>query len=185
MTHCWIQQKLLTNFSEKIIRFFSRNTGISWHIKVICVGMWSRFDIGGVELPCCIIYGVSWGSAEGLLGGPKFATLSYTSYKQPGDDKIENLAIYKGFHADWCSADIVQYRYYNNQQNNLSFLKGQCHEIFDPRFFFHQTIRPRALIRGLKPFRIWLRIRRENRVGNRQNGLLRSDRDRGSRLFLL
>jgi hypothetical protein len=29
--------------------------------------------------------------------------------------------------------------------------------------FFHQTIPPRALIHGLKPFRIWLRIRRENR----------------------
>jgi hypothetical protein len=31
----------------------------------------------------------------------------------------------------------------------------------------------RALIHGLKPFRIWLRIRRENRVGNRQNRLPR------------
>jgi hypothetical protein len=38
--------------------------------------------------------------------------------------------------------------------------------------FLHQTIPPRALIHGLKPFRIWLRIRRENRVGNRQNRLL-------------
>jgi hypothetical protein len=47
-------------------------------------------------------------------------------------------------------------------------LKGQCQEIFDPRFF-HQTIPPRALIHGLKPIRKWLRIRRENRVGNRQN----------------
>jgi hypothetical protein len=37
-------------------------------------------------------------------------------------------------------------------------LKGQCHKIFDP----HQTIPPRALTHGLKPFRIWLRIRREN-----------------------
>jgi hypothetical protein len=64
-------------------------------------------------------------------------------------------------------------------------LKGQCHEIFDPRFFCHQTIPPRALIQGLKLFRIWLRIRRENRVGNRQNRLPRSDRDRGSRLFFL
>jgi hypothetical protein len=32
-------------------------------------------------------------------------------------------------------------------------LKGQCHEVFDPRFF-HQTIPPRGLIHGLKPFRI-------------------------------
>jgi hypothetical protein len=30
-------------------------------------------------------------------------------------------------------------------------LKGQCHEIFDPRFF-HQTIPPRALIHGLSRF---------------------------------
>jgi hypothetical protein len=37
----------------------------------------------------------------------------------------------------------------------------QGHEIFDPRF--NQTIPPRALIHGLKSFRIWLRIRRENR----------------------
>jgi hypothetical protein len=45
---------------------------------------------------------------------------------------------------------------------NFNFnLKGQCHEIFDPRFF-HQTIPPRALIHVLKPFRMWLRIRREN-----------------------
>jgi hypothetical protein len=36
-------------------------------------------------------------------------------------------------------------------------LKGQCHEIFDPRFFSSNNP-PRALIHGLKPFRIWLRI---------------------------
>jgi hypothetical protein len=34
-----------------------------------------------------------------------------------------------------------------------SSLKGQCHEIFDPRFF-HQNIRPGLLIKGLKPFLI-------------------------------
>jgi hypothetical protein len=33
--------------------------------------------------------------------------------------------------------------------------------------FFHQTISPRAVIHGLNPFRIWLGIRRENRVGGR------------------
>jgi hypothetical protein len=43
----------------------------------------------------------------------------------------------------------------------LSLLKGQCHEIFNP-WFFNQTIPPRALIHGLKPFQIWLRIRHEN-----------------------
>jgi hypothetical protein len=32
-------------------------------------------------------------------------------------------------------------------------LKGQCHEIFDPRFF-HQNIRPGLRIKGLKPLGI-------------------------------
>jgi hypothetical protein len=38
-------------------------------------------------------------------------------------------------------------------------LKGQCHEIFDPRFF-RQSITPRPLINTLKYFRILFRIRR-------------------------
>jgi hypothetical protein len=38
-------------------------------------------------------------------------------------------------------------------------LKGQCHEIFDPRFF-RQSITPRPLINTLKYFRILSRIRR-------------------------
>jgi hypothetical protein len=38
-------------------------------------------------------------------------------------------------------------------------LKGQCHEIFDPRFF-RQSITPRPQINTLKYFRILLRIRR-------------------------
>jgi hypothetical protein len=41
-------------------------------------------------------------------------------------------------------------------------LRGQLHEIFDPRFF-HQSTSPGALIHGLRQFRIWPRIRRENR----------------------
>jgi hypothetical protein len=49
-------------------------------------------------------------------------------------------------------------------------LMGQCQEIFDPRFF-HQTIPFRTVIHGLKPFRIWIRIRRENR----DNRLKKSD----------
>jgi hypothetical protein len=36
---------------------------------------------------------------------------------------------------------------------NLLTLKGQCHEISDPRIF-HQNIHPGPLIKGLKPFRI-------------------------------
>jgi hypothetical protein len=38
-------------------------------------------------------------------------------------------------------------------------LKGQCHEIFDPRFF-RQSITPRPLINTPKYFRILFRIRR-------------------------
>jgi hypothetical protein len=41
-------------------------------------------------------------------------------------------------------------------------LKGQLHEIFDPRFFPQSTL-PRALIHGVWPFRIWPRFHRENR----------------------
>jgi hypothetical protein len=48
-------------------------------------------------------------------------------------------------------------------------LKGQCNEIFNPRFF-SSINPPRALIHRLNPFRIWLRIRREIRFGNRQIG---------------
>jgi hypothetical protein len=51
-----------------------------------------------------------------------------------------------------------------------AYLKGQCHEIFDPRFSFHQTIPP--ISHGLKPFRVRLRIRRENRVGSRHENFL-------------
>jgi hypothetical protein len=50
------------------------------------------------------------------------------------------------------------------------FLMGQCHEIFDSRFF--SSINPiygRSLIIRLKPFRRWLRIRRENRFESREN----------------
>jgi hypothetical protein len=70
----------------------------------------------------------------------------------------------------------------NSMLKFLKYSQCQCHEIFD-LWFFHQTIPPSALIHGLKPFRIWLRIRRVNRVGNSQNRLPRSDRDRGSRCF--
>jgi hypothetical protein len=57
-------------------------------------------------------------------------------------------------------------------------LKWTVSRDFRPLVFFHQTIPPWALIHGLKPFRIWIRIRRENRLCNRQNRLLRPDRDR-------
>jgi hypothetical protein len=41
-------------------------------------------------------------------------------------------------------------------------------EIFDS-LFFHQSTPPRALIHGPKPFRKWLRIRRDNCFESRQN----------------
>jgi hypothetical protein len=61
--------------------------------------------------------------------------------------------------------------------NTLQLLKEQCREIFDPRFF-HQSIQPRALIHGPKPFRIWLRIRLDIQIGNRQYRIPRNQRDR-------
>jgi hypothetical protein len=39
-------------------------------------------------------------------------------------------------------------------------LKRQCHKIFDHRFF-HKSTHPRALIHGLKPFRIWIQNHQE------------------------
>jgi hypothetical protein len=62
-------------------------------------------------------------------------------------------------------------------------LKGQCHEIFGPQFFFyHQSTPHRTLLHRLKPFRIWIRIRRNNRFENRQNRIPRSQWDSGIRL---
>jgi hypothetical protein len=48
----------------------------------------------------------------------------------------------------------------NSDKNQ--WLKGQCHEIFDLRFF-RQSITPRPLINTLKYFRILFRIRRATR----------------------
>jgi hypothetical protein len=45
-------------------------------------------------------------------------------------------------------------------------LKGHLREIFDPRFFFHKSTPPKALIHRLKPFRIWLRICQGNRFND-------------------
>jgi hypothetical protein len=44
--------------------------------------------------------------------------------------------------------------------HKYSTLKGTVAREFRPLFFFHQSTLPRALIHGLKPFRIWPRIRR-------------------------
>jgi hypothetical protein len=50
-------------------------------------------------------------------------------------------------------------------------LKGQCHDFFYPRFF-HQNIRPGSLIKGLKPFRIYFRIREDNRIFKNACGVI-------------
>jgi hypothetical protein len=73
----------------------------------------------------------------------------------------------------WASKDKIKY----NLSHSVSFnavwrlkiyvylsLKGQCHEILDS-----QSTAYRSLINRLKPFRIWLRIRRDNRFESRQN----------------
>jgi hypothetical protein len=44
-----------------------------------------------------------------------------------------------------------------------AFLTGQCHEIFDLRFF-RQTISLSPLVHRLKPFRKWIRIREDIRL---------------------
>jgi hypothetical protein len=49
--------------------------------------------------------------------------------------------------------------------------KGTVSRDFRTSVFFHQSTPPRALIHRLKPFRILLLIRRENRFGIRQNRL--------------
>jgi hypothetical protein len=43
------------------------------------------------------------------------------------------------------------------------YFKGAVPRDFRPSGFFHRSIPTRALIHGLTPFRIWLRIRRDNR----------------------
>jgi hypothetical protein len=51
----------------------------------------------------------------------------------------------------------------------VQLLKGTVSRDFRPSVFFHQTIPPRALIHGLKPFCIWLRFRQENRDNRLQS----------------
>jgi hypothetical protein len=48
------------------------------------------------------------------------------------------------------------------EETCIKLLKGQCHEIFDPRFF-RQSIIPRPQINTLKYFRILFRIHRDIR----------------------
>jgi hypothetical protein len=60
---------------------------------------------------------------------------------------------------------------YRTEKSCVSFqpnLKGTVAR-FSTSGFFHQSTPPRALTHGLKPFRIWLRIRRDNRFESREN----------------
>jgi hypothetical protein len=59
-------------------------------------------------------------------------------------------------------ADTSPLSQHNLTETTTSPLKGHCHEIFDPRFFSSNHT-PGPLIHGLTPFRICLRIRRDNR----------------------
>jgi hypothetical protein len=54
--------------------------------------------------------------------------------------------------------------------------KGTVSRDFRLLVFFIKQSPSRALIHGLKPFRIRIRIRRQNRLCNRQNRLPRPDR---------
>jgi hypothetical protein len=60
-----------------------------------------------------------------------------------------------------CHPHLIQ-----NLDSAACYIKGQCHEIFDTRFF-HKSTPYRTLIHGLQPFRTWLRIRRDFRFGSR------------------
>jgi hypothetical protein len=65
-----------------------------------------------------------------------------------------------------------------NLTNNLmcfvriTYVKGTLLRDFRPSFFFHQTIPPGPLIYGLKPFRIWLRICRDNQYYSSFSGVI-------------
>jgi hypothetical protein len=51
----------------------------------------------------------------------------------------------------------------------LKPIKGTVSRDFWPLVFFHQSTPPRALTHRLKPYRIWLRIHRDNRFKNCKN----------------
>jgi hypothetical protein len=46
-------------------------------------------------------------------------------------------------------------------------LKGLCRRVFDPRNFFSSINPTKGPIHGIKSFRIWLPIRRDNQLENR------------------
>jgi hypothetical protein len=63
------------------------------------------------------------------------------------------------FHLEHYGKLYVNCKCYPVPVCKVASLKGQCHEIFDSRFF-RQSITPRPLINTIKYFRILFRIRR-------------------------
>jgi hypothetical protein len=72
---------------------------------------------------------------------------------------VKQMRIPLQVHVQKILAILVQILAYNVAISALPGRKGQCHEIFDPRFF-RQSITPRPLINTLKYFRILFGIRR-------------------------
>jgi hypothetical protein len=66
---------------------------------------------------------------------------------------------------------VLQHQLRLREGKNYIGIKGTVARDFRLSIFFHQTIPPRALIPALKPFRIWLRIRRENRLYSNFSGV--------------
>jgi hypothetical protein len=67
----------------------------------------------------------------------------------------------------WTLAIKRQKIYENIVISEPYFIKGLCYEIFHLKFF-HQTTLSELLIHGLKPFRLWIRVRRDIRLWNRK-----------------
>jgi hypothetical protein len=117
---------------------------------------------------------------------PNAPRISFYSNGSFGPPAVNNSLQYNRFHVEFLMIKVyaVIQKTINRFGTVVGTSRGSVTRFFDPRILY-QTIPSRALIHGLKPFRIWLRIRRENRVGKRQNRLPRSDRDRRSRFFFV
>jgi hypothetical protein len=84
---------------------------------------------------------------------------------------VQNLPITQFHHTIYLIVDMLE---------DFTFLKGQCHKIFDSQFF-HQSTPYRSLINRLKLFRIWHRICWDNCFESRQNHFLRCQWHRWNR----
>jgi hypothetical protein len=67
------------------------------------------------------------------------------------------------------SQNCMTWSQLTNLRRCATAFKGTLTRDFRPLVFFHQTTPPRPLIHGLKPFSIWISIRRENRLCNRRS----------------